>query len=63
MLMKLCKLSRRWFSAAGDTMCTWNHSFHLGIGSTGSIRRMGQLYRYLNWPLHGLLVHAAFPDA
>ena len=36
MLMKHCKLSRRWFSSAGYTICIWKHSFHLVIGSPGS---------------------------
>ena len=38
MLMRLCKLSRLWFNAAGDTIRICKLSFHLDIGSTGSIK-------------------------
>lgn len=59
MLMKLCKLSRHWFSAADDKIVEmlsssgcWKHRQH---------KKDGQLYRCLIWPLHDLFVHAACP--
>lgn len=63
MLMRLCKLSRLWFSAAGDTIRVCKHSFHLDIGSTGRIKdETAVLVSDLATIIYyGLLVHAAFP--